>query len=140
MRSSISFHEEETYKVSIMRLTRDSTKEIKYPKQITTSRGPQNSESQPANVNNPFKWSLHIRTGPLNFLKQGFWFLTETGFHWAGRDKLKREQLQEISIRKVNGLCFQRMRLGLRPGFRKATDTPHREAEQHSQLVSQKPS
>ena len=54
--------------------TRDSTRD-QIPKTNHHFRVPQNSESQPASMNNPFKWSLRYQNrSSVNFLSKASGF------------------------------------------------------------------
>lgn len=66
----------EAYKVSIMRIHLGIYTTDQIPKTNHHVRAPQNSESQPASMNNPFKWSLTYQNRSfVKFLSKasGFW-------------------------------------------------------------------
>lgn len=104
------FHEEETYKVSIMRLHRDSTRDQNTQNKSHHFRGPQKFWSQPASVNNPFKWSLTYQNRSsvnLQSKASGFWLKQR----FIGQRIMKPRTTGNFHKKRAQMGCVFRMKL-----------------------------
>lgn len=130
----------EARKVSIMRSHKGATRQIKCPKQISTS--------EPHRILNPNQqaWIIllnghsSIRTGPLWVSKQGLWLLTERRFSWETWIKWNQELLGHFHEKRGQMVSVARVKRST-PGHGLASCwLPHRRARQCFQLLRLVPS
>lgn len=123
-----------------MRIHLGATQQIKYPKQITTSEPHRMSESQPASMNNPFKWSLTYQNRSfVRFLSKASSFWLTQRFIGKGGIKWNQEVLGNFHKKRGQVVFVVKIKPASLGHHLKSCWLPHRRVGQYSLLVSQGP-